>query len=228
MKNRCFFIEGKAPGRAGEDVPVSEVATQQASFWKRHWFTVLAGVMIVAIVGIFGFSYMKKEQIPVMKAVNNFSLENSSGGTYNLSDGKGKVRLVEFMFTNCPDICPATTYNMSKLQEQLKEKGLFGSKVEFVSVTFDPDHDTPEVLQKYAEKFHADQTGWKFLRGDADTVKKITDDFGLAVLGQPDGSFAHTTRMFLVDGDGNMRRAYGMAADMDLEQMMKEMEQLAD
>lgn len=201
---------------------------QQGGALQRHWFTVLAGVLILAIVGVFGYKYMVKEQIPVIKAVNDFSLENINGSTYTFSDSKDKVRLVEFMFTNCPDICPATTYNMSKLQEQLKEKGLFGDKVEFVSITFDPDFDTPEVLQEYAKKFNADQSGWQFLRGDAQAVEKVTKDFGIAVMKQPDGSFVHTARMFLVDGDGKMRRAYGMASDMDMEQMLAEMEQLAD
>jgi protein SCO1/2 len=201
---------------------------QQGTALQRHWFTVLAGVLILAIVGVFGYKYMAKEEIPVMKALNDFSLDNINGSTYTFSEGKGKVRLVEFMFTNCPDICPATTYNMSKLQDQLKEKGLFGDKVEFVSITFDPDFDTPEVLQEYAKKFKADQSGWQFLRGDAQAVEKVTKDFGIAVMKQPDGSFAHTARMFLVDEDGNMRRAYGMAAEMDMEQMMTEMEQLAD
>jgi protein SCO1/2 len=201
---------------------------QQGGALQRHWFTVLAGVLILAIVGVFGYNYMTKEQIPVMKALNDFSLDNINGSTYTFSEGKGKVRLVEFMFTNCPDICPATTYNMSKLQDQLKEKGLFGDKVEFVSITFDPDFDTPEVLKAYAEKFKADQSGWKFLRGDAQAIEKVTKDFGIAVMKQPDGSFAHTARMFLVDEDGNMRRAYGMAAEMDMDQMMKEMVQLAD
>ncbi|MED4586369.1 SCO family protein [Brevibacillus choshinensis] len=201
---------------------------QQGTALQRHWFTVLAGVLILAIVGVFGYKYMTKVDIPVMKALNDFSLDNINGSTYTFSEGKGKVRLVEFMFTNCPDICPATTYNMSKLQDQLKEKGLFGDKVEFVSITFDPDFDTPEVLQEYAKKFKVDQSGWQFLRGDAQAVEKVTKDFGMAVMKQPDGSFAHTARMFLVDEDGNMRRAYGMAAEMDMEQMMTEMEQLAD
>lgn len=200
----------------------------QGTGLQRHWFPVLTGVLILAIVGVFGYKYLTQEKIPVLKAISDFSLENSNGSTYTFSDSKGKVRLVEFMFTKCPDICPATTYNMAQMQKELKAKGLFGDKVEFVSITFDPDFDTAQVLQEYAGKFHADPNGWKFLRGDAQAVEKVTKDFGIAVLKQPDGSFAHTARMFLVDGDGNMRRAYGMAADMDMDQIMADMEQLAD
>lgn len=205
-----------------------ETQLQPDSAMKRHWFTILAGVLILVIVGVFGYKYMTEEKIEVLKPIADFTLDNSDGTTYNFADSEGKVRLVEFMFTKCPDICPATTYNMAKLQDQLKEKGLFGDKVEFVSISFDPENDTPEVLQEYANKFKADQSGWKFLRGDAQAVEKVTKDFGLMVIKEPDGSYGHTARMFLVDGDGNMRRAYGMAAEMDMEVMMKEMVQLAD
>ncbi|GAB1532741.1 MULTISPECIES: SCO family protein [Brevibacillus] len=216
-------------GQAGRKQPMSEGAQlQQESAMKKHWFPVLAGIIILAIVGVFGYNYMTKEKIEVLKPIADFTLDNSDGTTYTFHSSAGKVRLVEFMFTKCPDICPATTFNMAKLQDQLKEKGLFGDKVEFVSISFDPDNDTPEVLQEYAAKFKADQSGWKFLRGDAQAVEKVTKDFGLMVIKQPDGSYSHTARMFLVDGEGNMRRAYGMAANMELEVMMKEMVQLAD
>lgn len=212
---------------------MSEGAKKESSV-QKHWFPVLAGVLILAIIGIFGYQYMQKTQIPVIKALNDFTLDNIDGSKYTFSESAGKVRLVEFIFTNCPDICPATTYNMSQLQEQLKEKGLFGDKVEFLTITFDPDYDTPEVLQQYAEKFHADQNGWKFLRGDNAAIETVTKDFGMAVMKLPDEnspsgySITHTARMFLVDGDGNMRQAYGMAADMDMDLMMKEMSILAD
>ena len=207
---------------------------QQEKSIRKHWFPVLAGVLILAIVIVVAYPYLQKQQIPVLKAMNDFTLENIDGTTYTFSESAGKVRLVEFIFTNCPDICPATTYNMAQLQEQLKAANLFGDKVEFLTITFDPEYDTPEVLQAYADKFHADQSGWKFLRGDSAAIEAVTKDFGIAVMKLPDAnspsgySITHTARMFLVDGDGNMRQAYGMAADMDLDQMLKEIKILAD
>lgn len=200
----------------------------KASFWQRHWFSVAAAVLALLVVGVFGYQYWQKSQIPVVKQMNDFTLDNIDGSTFTLSETNGKVRLVEFIFTHCPDICPATTFNMAKMQEQLKAKGLFGDKVAFVTITFDPERDTPEVLKAYADKFGADLRGWYFLRGDQAAVEKVTKDFGIAVLKQPDGSFAHTARMFLVDKDGNMRRMYGMASDMDMDNMLKDIEQLAD
>jgi protein SCO1/2 len=206
----------------------ASVENQPSSFWQRHWFAVLAAVLVLAIVAVVGYSFWEKSQIPVMKKMNDFTLENINGQPFQFSQSNGKVRLVSFIFTHCPDICPATTQQMSKLQEQLKAKHMFGNKVAFITVSFDPERDTPEVLQKYADTFDADQSGWYFLRGDEQAVEKVTKDFGVAVMKQPDGSYMHTARTFLVDQDGNMRRAYGMADEMNLEQIMSDMERLAD
>jgi protein SCO1/2 len=207
---------------------VSEGKREQATFLQRHWFTLVAAVLILLIAAVFGYQYWQKNQLPVLKQVNDFSLDNIDGTKYTLSEHNGKVRLVEFMFTHCPDICPATTFNMSKLQEQLKEKGSFGNKVEFVTITFDPERDTADVLKKYAEQFNVDFSGWQFLRGEQADIDKVTKDFGMATLKQPDGSYVHTARIFLLDQDGKMRRAYGMASDMDMDQILNEMIQLAD
>ncbi|USG66300.1 SCO family protein [Brevibacillus ruminantium] len=206
---------------------MSEISREQVSFWKRHWFTVAAGVLALLVVGVFGYQYMQKSQIPVLKQTNDFTLDSIDGSKYTMFEHNGKVRLVEFMFTHCPDICPATTFNMSKLQEKLKEKGTFGNKVEFVTITFDPERDTVDVLQKYAEQFNVDFSGWHFLRGEEADIEKVTKDYGMAVLKQPDGSFAHTARIFLIDKEGKMRRAYGMASDMDQDLILQEMSQLA-
>jgi protein SCO1/2 len=204
------------------------VRSEQTSFWQRRWFTVLAAVLVLAIAAVVGYQFWEKTQIPVMKKMNDFTLDNINGQTFQFSQTDGKVRLVSFIFTHCPDVCPATTHQMAKLQEQLKAKRMFGDQVVFVTVSFDPERDTPEVLQKYANTFGADQSGWYFLRGDKQAVEKVTRDFGVAVIKQPDGSYMHTTRTFLVDQDGNMRRAYGMADEMNLEKIMIDMERLAD
>lgn len=198
------------------------------SFLQQYWFAVLAAILGFAIIGVVGYQYWEKSQIPVMKKMGDFTLENMNGTPFTFSESNGKVRLVSFIFTNCPDVCPATTYYMSTMQEELKTKGLFGSEVSFLTISFDSERDTPEVLQKYAEKFKADQSGWAFLRGDQQTVEKVTKSFGIGVLKQPDGQYIHTMRTFLIDKDGNMRRAYGMGADMNVEQIMGEMELLAD
>jgi protein SCO1/2 len=202
--------------------------TQPSSFWRRHWFTVLAALLGIAIVAVVGYQYWEKSRIPVLKTMSDFTLDNIDGSRFQLSQSNGKVRLVSFIFTHCPDVCPSTTRYMADLQEQLKAKGLFGEKAAFITVSFDPERDTPEVLRKYANTFNADPSGWYFLRGDEEAVQKVTKDFGVAVIKQPDGSYMHTARIFLLDQDGNLRRIYGMAEEMNLEQIAADMEQLAN
>ncbi|GAA4725113.1 SCO family protein [Brevibacillus fulvus] len=201
---------------------------EEAGFWQRYWFAVLAAVMIVAIAGVVGYQYWQSKQIPVMKPINDFTLEHLDGSPFHFQDTAGKVRLVTFIYTQCPDVCPQTSKNMEYLQEKLKQENLFGDKVVFLSVTFDPEHDTPEVLRNYAEKFSYDPTGWIFLRGEEQTVFDVAKQFGVGIMKQPDGLYVHTMRTFLIDGEGNMRRAYGMADEMDIDKIMADMEQLAD
>ena len=83
----------------------------------------------------------------------------------------GKVGIVGYIFTNCPDICPLTTNNMRLIQEKLKSQSIKGSH--FVSISFDPLVDKPTVLKKFAEIRDLDLSNWDFLTGDEATIKKL-------------------------------------------------------
>jgi protein SCO1/2 len=197
-------------------------------FWRRHWFALLAGVIGVAAAGTLLFAYWQSKQIPVIKRMDDFTLEKVDGTPFHLRDTDGKVRLVSFIFTHCPDVCPATTFYMARMQDELKAKGLYGKDVVFLTITFDPERDTPEVLQKYAEQFHADQSGWYFLRGDTAAVAQVTKAFGIGVLKQPDGSYLHTMRTFVLDKERNLRVMHGMGAEMNPDAVTHDLELLAD
>lgn len=196
---------------------------------RKYWLAILATVIGLAVIGYFGYSYyLKTTALPVYKKVPDFTLEKLDGSPFRFSETDGKVRLVAFIFTHCMDVCPPTTLNMSKLQKQLQDKGLFGKDVQFLTISFDPERDTPEVLNKYADSFGADKTNWHFLRGDEQAVAQVAQSFGVGVMKQPDGNFIHTMKIFLIDKEKNMRQIYGMAAEMNLEQIVKDMERLAD
>jgi protein SCO1/2 len=201
---------------------------KEASFLRRHWFSVLAGLIGIATVGALLFTYWQSQQIPVIKKMDDFTLEKLDGTPFHLQETDGKVRMISFIFTHCPDVCPATTFYMAKMQEELKAKGLYGKDVVFLTITFDPERDTPEVLQKYADQFKADQSGWYFLRGSEAAVEQVTKAYGIGVLKQPDGSYLHTMRTFVLDKERNMRLMYGMGTEMNPDAIMKDLEQLAD
>ncbi|MGE5701420.1 MAG: SCO family protein [Clostridia bacterium] len=196
---------------------------------RKSVLAIVVGVLVLAVIGVFGYNYYKeKTRLPEYKAIPDFTLEKLDGSPFKLSDTDGKVRLVSFIFTNCLDVCPPTTLNMSKIQKELKDKGLFGKDVEMLTISFDPERDTPEVLRKYADSFGADQTGWHFIRGDEKKVAEVAQTFGVGVLKQPDGTFVHTMKIFLIDKDKKMRAIYGMAAEMDMKKIVNDMERLAD
>ena len=88
---------------------------------------------------------------------------------------KGKIVVVNFIYTHCPDLCPLTTARMSQLQESLGDK--LGKDVFFYSITVDPERDTPAELKKFADAFGA-KKGWRFLTGDPETIKKINHSLG--------------------------------------------------
>jgi len=94
---------------------------------------------------------------------------------------------------------------MSQAQEELKKEGLFGDKVKFLSVTIDPERDTPERLREYAGMFDADFNGWKFLRGDEKETAELAKKYSILVTKDADGNFGHMNLFVLLDKKGNIR-----------------------
>ena len=109
---------------------------------------------------------------------------------------KGRIVLISFIYTNCTDICPTLMHNLVDVQEKLGER--FGKDVFFVSISVDPEDDTPEELKKYAERYEA-KPGWTFLTG-----KKENIDWVIYKLGQYTADFEDHSMTFLL---GDVRNA---------------------
>ena len=99
---------------------------------------------------------------------------------------KGKLVVIQFMFTNCERLCPMVTPNLVKVQEELLKRS--PEEVSIVSITVDPERDTPEALKAYAQKFHI-QKGWQFLTGNKSDVDRLRRELGL--LYPEDQQFEH-------------------------------------
>ena len=136
----------------------------------------------------------------------DFVLVAQDGSRFGLASLRGKVVLVTFIYTWCPDICPALTVKMAHLQKDLA--GAFGKDVAFVSITFDPERDTAEVLKDYAEAFDADPSGWFFLTGNIEAIRKVAAEYGVLTFPGPDGSIDHNLLTTLIDRQGRMRVQY--------------------
>jgi protein SCO1/2 len=152
------------------------------------------------------------EGLQAFGAVPEFSFTERDGRRVTLAELKGKVWLVNFIYTNCPDTCPIQSAQMRRIQEGFnKEKDL-----RLVSITVDPTRDTPQVLSQYAKRFSADPARWFFLTGEKETIYKFAQNgFRLGAVELPHekrpesgATHTHSPRFVLVDRDAQIRGYY--------------------
>ena len=145
-------------------------------------------------------------QLPDLGPAPRFTLVSQRGAEVSLDQLAGKVVVVAFIYTWCPDICPMLTDKMARVQDALGEA--FGRDVAFVSITFDPERDTPEVLRDYAKSFGADPADWHFLTGDPENVREVTRSYGVLTFPGVGGSIDHNLLTTLIDRKGRIRVQY--------------------
>ncbi|OZM58459.1 hypothetical protein CIB95_02505 [Lottiidibacillus patelloidae] len=171
-----------------------------------------------------------QEQLPVKGEVNHFTLTNANGDTY--SSDNGKTKLLTFFYTNCPDICPLTLFELNKVQKTLLEEGYFPGDVEIIAITLDPSIDTVEVLNEYKENYDPNEEGWKFLTGSDEQIKAITDDLKFFYMVSDSGLVSHATTMYLLDENNQIRAFHKMSSVDDStinhEQIISDIEVLVD
>jgi protein SCO1 len=148
----------------------------------------------------------QEQRLPTIGAAPDFALTSQDGKEVRLEDLRGKVVAVAFIYASCPDVCPLLTDKMARVQDALGPD--FGAKVAFLSITVDPERDTPEVLKGYAEAFEADLAGWAFLTGSPAVVREVAQRYGVAVAPAADGQVDHTLLTTLIDRQGVMRVQY--------------------
>ncbi|MFP3886815.1 SCO family protein [Priestia filamentosa] len=175
---------------------------------KKHRLFILLSICVVAFVLVY-WLWPKNEKLPVLDGIKSVALQNVHGGEYDFKSGK--VKLVTFFYTNCPDICPLTMADFKDLQAELKKEKIFASKVELVAISLDPEQDTPSVVKKYAESFGADSSGWKWLRGSLKETKEVTDDLKMQYKKGEGNFLSHSTTMYLIDENNKIRALYDMA-----------------
>jgi len=165
------------------------------------------------------------QRLPTIGAAPDFTLTSQDGVPVSLRDFRGKAVAIAFIFASCTDICPMLTDNMARVKEALGP--VFGSQINFVSITVDPERDTPKVLKQYAQNFHADVKGWVFLTGDPAIVHEIGRKYGVIAMKTVNGDVEHTLLTSLVDTNGSLRVQY-IGASFDLEEFRSDLLSLLD
>jgi protein SCO1/2 len=191
---------------------------------SRAQLVIIVAVLVVMAAGVArlvvvsqsqprqgGWDQRPLEGLGTFGAVPEFSLVERSGRHVKLSDFQGKIWLANFIYTNCKDSCPLQSAEIAKLQNEMENRSGF----EFVSISVDPEHDTPEVLSRYAERFKADPQRWLFLTGDKSEIYRLAQEgFRLSAVpasekeAQETDVILHSSRFVLVDGKGQIRGYY--------------------
>jgi len=163
------------------------------------------------------------ESLPKIKPAPEFTLTNQDGKRIALKDLRGKVLAITFIFASCVDTCPLLTAKMAGLQTRLGSD--FGPKVYFVSITVDPERDTPEVLKRYGEAYKANPAGWAFLTGTPAEIRQVAKRYGIYYKKQARGDVDHTFLTSLVDQSGTLRVQY-MGTRFDPDEMLRDLQSL--
>jgi protein SCO1/2 len=147
------------------------------------------------------------------RAAPDFSLPSSHGGEFTLSQQQGKLVVLGFGFSHCPDICPTTLANLAQARKNL---GALADEVRVVYVTVDPERDSVERLRTYMKHFHSSFIG---LSGSADTLAEVRKAYGILAAKEVhnDGNYEvhHSSYLYLIDRKGLLRALvpYGKTAD---------------
>jgi protein SCO1/2 len=142
-------------------------------------------------------------RIEIGEVIPDVALTDQNGKAFHLADFRGKAVLVTFIYTRCalPNYCPLMSKNFSELQQKLAKD--FQGRFHLVSISFDSEYDTPQVMKSYAEAFTKDENSWTFASGSKPEILSVASRFGLIYLPEA-GAFTHDLRTALIAPDGRL------------------------
>jgi protein SCO1/2 len=170
------------------------------------WASVIATVMVVSIA--LAVTRKLPDPPPVVVTLPSFSLMSEKGVPFGSTELRGKVWIASFMFTSCPTVCPKLMERMAEIQHRTRNAG---TGVHLVTISVDPENDTPERLALYARRFKASPYRWTFLTGEQKALEEtVVKGFKLAMGRDVESAMQifHSERFVLVDAEGRVRGYY--------------------
>ena len=175
-------------------------------------------VFILGVIGLFTIDQATKSRInnlSIITEIPSFQLEHFDGTLFTEKNLNNKITVASFMFTQCEGACPIMSTTMGLLQKRFSDS----DKLQFVSITTDPDYDSANILKDFSNKYSS-KNNWFFLRGDIDDVVKLSEDgFFLSASLLPIG---HSTRLVLIDKDRNIRKYYEGTVDANIVELQND------
>ena len=165
--------------------------------------------------------------LAVIKSAPDFALLDLDGQVVRLADLRGHVALVSFVYTRCTAACPLLTARLAVLQRRAAALRPSERPV-LVTITVDPERDTPERLRQYAEQFAADRTSWRFLREEPVRLVPVLSAWDEWTRPTGGGELDHPARVYLLDRAGRIREIYALEffdarqAWLDVQRLLRE------
>ena len=161
------------------------------------------------------------EPPPVLREIPPFELVDAAGQKFGSEELRGHVYVASFFFTRCQSICPTLMTDLARLERRYHEEAL--DSIRIVSITVDPEHDTPDVLRVAADRYGADPSRWILLTGAHDAIRKLAVEGFQVGVGEPETSgglvdVAHSGKLLLIDAEGRLRGYYD-TGDLGLDEV---------
>lgn len=194
-----------------------------------HW--AVAGLLLTVLSGCGGSpGENRSSEVEIRKPLPKFSLTQHDGESFGAAELRGRVWIGNFIFTRCGSTCPRQTRDMVRLQNDLADHAR-RDEIHFVSITVDPEHDTPEVLTAYAEQYKADLNHWSFLTGERKGIWGLCKNGFLLPVSpgsetDPGMLIIHSPRCVLVDRENRIRGFYEMSDPQDLRKLKAALERV--
>ncbi len=141
--------------------------------------------------------------VAIGQPIPDFTLTDQDGAAVSLQSLRGKVLALSFIYTRCPlpDYCPRVMTNLGALRDRFEDR--LGKDVALLTITFDPQHDTPDKMKAYARRYGADIPGWRLLTGNRDAIARVCSLFGVEYWPE-EGMITHTLGTAVIDREGRL------------------------
>jgi protein SCO1/2 len=186
--------------------------TEDNKPWYKNLFFWYFVIGVVTLTALRPFLKREPPPPPVLRQLPAFELVDQNSKPFSLSDLEGHVWVANLIFTRCGSICPLLTRQMAGLQERYETYGV--DEIKLLSISVDPEYDTPDVLKEYAKLNGADPERWSFLTGDLESVRALVIEGFATGMGERAESetgmvdISHSGKFVIVDPQGGIRGYY--------------------
>jgi len=183
----------------------------------------MLAMMHASVPVAWAHATIENARLPVVGKAPQFALTAETGERVVLTDLRGKVLAVTFIYATCADTCPLLTAKMVEIRRRLGRD--FGPRVQFVSITVDPEVDTPAILRAYAKAQGANGEGWSFLTGTPSEIAEVIRRYGVYARKSERGGVDHLFLTSLIDRSGMLRVQY-LGVRFDPDEMYRDLQKL--